>query len=507
MHATYLTKTFGRVIDGETLKRAGPQIQNFNYDELNRLTGVSGAYTQTYSYDFAGRFSSGPLGGSYTYTDTLHPHAVARVGANLFRYDADGNMTSRTITGTTYTQQYDSEGHLITVTQGANTTVFAYDGDGNRVKQVVNGVTTLFVNAQFEAISGTTSITPTSYYLFAGKRIAMRDSAGTLTFLDSDHLGGTAATTSGVVAGGSQTSKQKYYAYGTIRTTVGAVPTPYEFTGQRLDASTSLYYYGARYYDPVIGAFVQPDSIVPEPGNSQSLNRYSSVLDNPLRYNDPTGHDVGCPGQDASECGDPNAPVSPVWLFQDKPYDLNWDLERFLLAYPDYNQYADSRIDAFAAQHNWDADAIRGEITMQRFRLGQDTGEGAVRTLLPYIVGGIGGDLDENNGELPVFRIKRSTMPAIAEHISDAQAAGHPSTLTKTTQAQGEINRAAAIGSFNGIGSPDEYPFASTEQGGAGASVRGVPLREQQAQGGTLRQFYRRNNIQVGDSFTVKVEP
>jgi hypothetical protein len=37
-----------------------------------------------------------------------------------------------------------------------------------------------------------------------------------------------------IYGGGSQTSKQKYSAYGTIRTTVGTVPTPYEFTGQRL---------------------------------------------------------------------------------------------------------------------------------------------------------------------------------------------------------------------------------------------------------------------------------
>ena len=38
-----------------------------------------------------------------------------------------------------------------------------------------------------------------------------------------------------------------------------------------------------------MGRFTQPDTIVPEPGNPQSLNRYSYVLNNPLRYTDPTG--------------------------------------------------------------------------------------------------------------------------------------------------------------------------------------------------------------------------
>ena len=48
-------------------------------------------------------------------------------------------------------------------------------------------------------------------------------------------------------------------------------------------------YYWARFYDGALGRFTQPDTIVPEPGNPQALNRYSYVLNNPLRYTDPTG--------------------------------------------------------------------------------------------------------------------------------------------------------------------------------------------------------------------------
>ncbi len=66
------------------------------------------------------------------------------------------------------------------------------------------------------------------------------------------------------------------------------LPTGYTFTGQ-LDSGLGLMYYGARHYDPSLGRFLQPDTIVPQPGNPQSLNRYSYVLNNPLRYTDPTG--------------------------------------------------------------------------------------------------------------------------------------------------------------------------------------------------------------------------
>ncbi|MDH7487629.1 MAG: RHS repeat-associated core domain-containing protein [Anaerolineae bacterium] len=50
-----------------------------------------------------------------------------------------------------------------------------------------------------------------------------------------------------------------------------------------MDESIGLYFYNARYYDPALGWFVSADTIVPEPGNPQALNRYSYVLNNPLR--------------------------------------------------------------------------------------------------------------------------------------------------------------------------------------------------------------------------------
>ncbi|MFC1870994.1 RHS repeat-associated core domain-containing protein [Chloroflexota bacterium] len=81
----------------------------------------------------------------------------------------------------------------------------------------------------------------------------------------------------------------KYYPYGDSRNSTGTIATDKKFTGQRLDG-TGLYYYNARYYDPTIGRFISADTIVPDPANPQSLNRYSYCLNNPLKYNDPSGH-------------------------------------------------------------------------------------------------------------------------------------------------------------------------------------------------------------------------
>jgi RHS repeat-associated protein len=117
--------------------------------------------------------------------------------------------------------------------------------------------------------------------------IAMR-SGGVLSWLLSDHLGGTAHTLSGT----TETGEVCYKAFGTTRFTSGTTPTTYRFTGQREEATLGLYYYNARWYDPALGHFLAPDSIVPAAGNALDYHRYAYVRFNPLKYIDPFGHCV-----------------------------------------------------------------------------------------------------------------------------------------------------------------------------------------------------------------------
>ncbi len=98
--------------------------------------------------------------------------------------------------------------------------------------------------------------------------------------------------------------EDRYLPFGDVRyhsdTVTNTVQTRYRYTGQWLEEGLAaspeggldrgLYDYGARWYDASLGRFVQPDTIVPEPGNPQALNRYAYVLNNTLRYTDPSGH-------------------------------------------------------------------------------------------------------------------------------------------------------------------------------------------------------------------------
>ena len=187
---------------------------------------------------------------------------------------------------TNITLAYDQENRLITVS-GNRTASYAYDGDGDLVKAVdsSNLITTTVVGPHYEVRNTTVR----KYYYAGDARVAMRDN-GTLYWLLTDHLGSTSLTLDSSGNRLDPNAELRYMPYGDMRYNGGGQKTNYRFTGQRWDQGHGLYWYNSRWFDPLIGRFMQADTIVPQPGNPQALNRYSYVLGNPLRYTDPTGH-------------------------------------------------------------------------------------------------------------------------------------------------------------------------------------------------------------------------
>jgi len=119
-----------------------------------------------------------------------------------------------------------------------------------------------------------------------------------------DHLGGIEAVTD---EEGKIVERRDYLPYGSKRirieqdpqspggagshdvATIVATKENYGFTGKELDEETGLYYYGARYYDPLTGRFTSSDPWEGNLTNPQTLNKYSYAINNPLFYVDPTG--------------------------------------------------------------------------------------------------------------------------------------------------------------------------------------------------------------------------
>ena len=65
------------------------------------------------------------------------------------------------------------------------------------------------------------------------------------------------------------------------------------FTGHEMMPEFGLINMNGRLYDPVSARFLSPDNFVQQPWNSQNFNRYSYCLNNPLKYNDPSGEWFG----------------------------------------------------------------------------------------------------------------------------------------------------------------------------------------------------------------------
>ena len=78
-------------------------------------------------------------------------------------------------------------------------------------------------------------------------------------------------------------------AYNEKKRAGGTLPTTINYTGQRLDGS-GLVYMNARYYDPLVGMFISPDTIVPDAGVLIDYNRFAYGRANPLKFSDPSGH-------------------------------------------------------------------------------------------------------------------------------------------------------------------------------------------------------------------------
>ncbi len=155
-------------------------------------------------------------------------------------------------------------------------------------------------------LSGSTPPTPAvikrSYYQFSGRRLALRVSGSPVAsengvfFFMNDHLGGSNVTLKYVTGGLSKVGELRYKAWGESRAADyldTSTPTDLRFTGQRLYEGLGLYHYGARVYDPALGRFLSPDTVIPGQ-DAAAWDRYAYALENPVRYNDPTGHSVDC---------------------------------------------------------------------------------------------------------------------------------------------------------------------------------------------------------------------
>jgi RHS repeat-associated protein len=77
---------------------------------------------------------------------------------------------------------------------------------------------------------------------------------------------------------------------GEVRFSWGPTPTDYTYTGQYSNMDDiGLMYYGARWYDPQLGRWNQPDTLIPQSQGTQAWDRMAYVNNDAVNHTDPSG--------------------------------------------------------------------------------------------------------------------------------------------------------------------------------------------------------------------------
>jgi RHS repeat-associated protein len=125
------------------------------------------------------------------------------------------------------------------------------------------------------------------------------DDTEEINYIHKDHLGSWNTITD---ESGSRIQELSFDAWGNRRdpaTWHAFADTPPEplfdrgFTGHEHLYAFNLINMNGRVYDPIVSRMLSPDNFIQAPGFSQSLNRYSYCWNNPLKYTDPTGNELG----------------------------------------------------------------------------------------------------------------------------------------------------------------------------------------------------------------------
>jgi len=272
------------------------RTENFTYDNLNRLTNenvVNGTQLTT-SFSPNGNISQKTDIGTYAYGDA-GPHAVTGLS----------NTTGSLLPANNQTIDYTSFNKASHIGQGNLDYFITYGPDRLRRKTQLNSgigddvlLTKYYAFGDYEK-----EVTPTGtrhlHYISGGDGLAAiyvkyNNAPDSLYFIINDHLGsivGAINSATGTVY------KQNFDAWGRKRnpitlsyTNIPDFPFDRGYTGHEHLKRFGLINMNGRMYDPALCRFLSPDPFVQHPGFSQSYNRYTYCLNNPLKYTDPSGY-------------------------------------------------------------------------------------------------------------------------------------------------------------------------------------------------------------------------
>ena len=304
-----------------------PQLDDYAYDPLNRITSVSESqqdsggswtfnlFTQNFGYDRWGNRTvscspcqTGVTGDTFT-IDTATNRITAKNGTGL-TYDSAGNQTF----DATGNRWFDGENRMHKAIQGGTTSHYVYDADGRRVRRIIGSTETWMVYgidgeliAEYAANGSASSPQKEYGYRNGQMLIVAQVSPLEIRWTVTDHLGSPRMNIRGTgTDGGSLASvtRHDYLPFGEelfagvgLRSSSSHGYEPpadgvrQKFGSYERDNETGLDFAQARYYANVQGRFISPDMPLADqdPEDPQSMGLYAYVRNRPLAHVDRNG--------------------------------------------------------------------------------------------------------------------------------------------------------------------------------------------------------------------------
>ena len=278
--------------------------ESFTYDNLNRLTSTAVNNVQQLVLSFDGN-SGSSLGNIISKTDAgNYVYNNQKINAVAYVTNPAGSRTppdiiSQNQQDITYTAFLKTS----TVSENNYLITYTYGGDYQRIKSVLqqNGSVTetkYYIGEYEKQIKN--GITRELHYISAGNGLCaiidVESGTTNIYYTYTDYQGSILTVTN---ASGIVMAEQNFDAWGRYRNpadwTYNNVPTQPDwlyrgYTGHEHLKELALINMNGRMYDPILGRMMSVDNYIQDPWNTQSFNKYSYCINNPLIYTDPSGN-------------------------------------------------------------------------------------------------------------------------------------------------------------------------------------------------------------------------
>jgi YD repeat-containing protein len=209
-----------------------------------------------YRYDGSGNISY--KNGHIFSTEGWQLRSIGDSSSNVissFEYTADGHLAKEiNAGGTIRTMTYDSLGR----TTAVNSTKFIYDSKGRMVKAATGDSVTYYPTTSYEATIEGNTTKHTAYLLHPNRRASIStvissngSSEPLVLYYHVDHLGSVIAVSD---KNGEVVTRYSYDDYGVATVESGTDISRYKYSEK--EVFQGLYYFGARFYDPEVRAFL-----------------------------------------------------------------------------------------------------------------------------------------------------------------------------------------------------------------------------------------------------------